>query len=140
MCTVRPSTVARTPFPGTAVNPLASGASTDRSAAASTVARARWCSERPWTAAASASSRSSVNRSASAASATPASVRRVFPSVSVPVLSNATTSMLAAASTCSPPLNRTPCRPPEAMADSTAAGVEMMTAHGDAATISVIAR
>ena len=62
------------------------------------------------------------------------------PVVSVPVLSNATTLTRAAASRCRPPLNSTPPRAALASAESSAAGIEITSAQGEATTISVIAR
>ena len=63
-----------------------------------------------------------------------------LPTVSVPVLSKATTSKRAASSKCAPPLNKTPRRAPLAIAERIAAGVLMISAQGEATTMTVIAR
>jgi hypothetical protein len=51
------------------------------------------------------------------------SVTRGLPSVSVPVLSNATTLIVAVRSRCTPPLNSTPRRAAPPIADKIEAGV-----------------
>ena len=48
--------------------------------------------------------------------------------------------MVAAASSCLPPLNKTPLRAECASADNNDAGIEMTNAHGDMTTSNVIAR
>ena len=68
------------------------------------------------------------------------SVSEGLPTVSVPVLSMATMSMCAARSRWEPPLMRMPRRAAPPMADSTVAGVEMISAQGEATTMMVIAR
>src|SRR5690242_9087685 len=52
------------------------------------------------------------------------------PSVSVPVLSNATSVSLPSVSTTAPPLNSSPCRAPVASAAAIAAGVDITRAQG----------
>ena len=62
------------------------------------------------------------------------------PRVSVPVLSNARLRTAASRSRCAPPLMRTPRRAPAASADTTATGVAITSAHGQAITSSTSAR
>ena len=64
---------------------------------------------------------------------------RNSPVVSVPVLSSATMLMPASFSTAAPPRKRMPCRAPQAIAASTAEGMDSTSAHGDATTSSVMA-
>ena len=54
------------------------------------------------------------------------------PSVSVPVLSNATPRIAAACSRCAPPLTSTPAADERPSADTIATGVEITSAHGQA--------
>ena len=63
-----------------------------------------------------------------------------LPFVSVPVLSKATTFTVAVRSRWTPPLNKTPRRAAPPIAERMDAGVLMISAHGDATTITVIAR
>ena len=62
------------------------------------------------------------------------------PTVSVPVLSMAKQRMAPSDSRCAPPLIRMPWRAARATPASTAAGVLMASAQGDAPTRSVMAR
>ena len=79
-----------------------------------------------------------TSSSVPANASTPTSCRS--PAVNVPVLSSATTSTFANASSAAPPRNNTPRRAPNAMADRIADGMLNTSAHGDATTSNVIAR
>ncbi len=86
----------------------------------------------------SASSPAAVARTSSslAPSMARVAIRRGFPWVSVPVLSNAIARTLPSASRCAPPLIKTPPFAARATAAKTAEGVEIASAHGEAATMS----
>ena len=83
---------------------------------------------------------SAATRASSSASLWPFSGTTVstasLPSVTVPVLSKATTFSRAGLSRCSPPLTRTPARAAAAMAATTVTGVEITRAQGQAMTSS----
>ncbi len=143
--------------------PVTSGRSMPRFSASATTARARGCSLRASTAAASRSRSPADNRPDSTVTSSlpiahwrPSSITSSLvtrhssfvtstvvtsglPTVSVPVLSKATTLTVAAFSTWTPPLNSTPRRAPLPMADRTVAGVLMTMAQGEAATMTVMA-
>ncbi|SCL43182.1 hypothetical protein GA0070615_6314 [Micromonospora aurantiaca] len=68
------------------------------------------------------------------------STTRGWPSVRVPVLSNATRSGSARCSITTADLTRTPWRPARAIADSSGGIVARTTAHGDATIMNVIDR
>ena len=99
--TVRPSTFARTPFPGIASNSSGSPTVTSRALAPATMASASGCSER--LSAAAARARSSCRSKPSTCST---SVSCGSPRVMVPVLSSTTAVSAWAFSRCSPPLKR----------------------------------
>ena len=107
--------------------PSLSTPSTDPLRAARTIAAATGCSERASRAAAAAS-----NESASAPSTTSTATTSRCPSVTVPVLSKATTSTRRAASRASGPLMITPMRAPRPLPAMNAAGVARPRAHGQA--------
>ena len=132
-----PPTRAVTPRPGSALNPVAACRGSPASRAAATTARASGCSDGFSAAAASA-------RICCSPRPLPGSTRMAAslgaPSVSVPVLSNATTPVPAAFSMATADLTSTPCRPALAIAESSGGMVASTTAHGEATIMNVIAR
>ena len=122
-----PSTVARTPMPVTESKSVIVGSAMPPSTADSTMARAIGCSERDSTAATFAST-----WLRSKPSAISRSVRTGRPSVSVPVLSTATT--LASLSSCraSPLRNSTPISAPRPVPTMMEVGVAKPMAQGQA--------
>ena len=128
-----PLTIPFIPNPGTTSAEVASTFS--NSSAATTTARAKGCVLSSSIAAANPSTDSRVRPSTSMMSRT---VGR--PWVSVPVLSNAMVRTAPSSSNALPPLTKTPPRAVLAMPASTAAGVDIASAHGDAPTSTVIAR
>ena len=125
MVTIRLSTLALRPFPGSASEWLAGEKAMPRSLAWATMATASGCDE---TASAAAARRSTSVASLSANGTI--SVTFGLPSVSVPVLSKAMACTLPIASSTPPPLTRRPRRAPAASAEAIAAGVEMTRAQG----------
>ena len=105
-----------------------------RSEAALRMAAAIGCSD---CASIPAASASSVPSSPSIARM---AVTAALPVVSVPVLSKANARTSASVSSAAPPLNRTPPRAAADRPDRMAAGTEMTTAQGLAATSTVAAR
>ena len=130
-----PASTARTPWPVTLWRSWAGAPPVARSARSRTTARANGCSLSRSTATTASTSSASV-----APSAGTTSVTRGAPSVSVPVLSKAMDVRPPRASSGPPPLTSTPLRPARATPESTADGVAMASAHGDAATRTAIAR
>ncbi len=107
------------------------------SRAAATTARPSGCSE-GFSAAAARASTSLVE--GPAPGRTRISARRGVPSVSVPVLSNATRVVDPSCSITTADLTSTPCRPALAIEASNGGMVASTTAQGDATIMSVIAR
>ncbi len=102
---------------------------------AARIARARGCSLRASSAAASSSTRSRGVPSVVATSTTAGWLR-----VRVPVLSSATPRTRPRASRAAPPLTSTPCLLAAPIAATTVTGMEIASAHGEAATSTTRAR
>ena len=129
-----PSTTPRMPLPVRLSMLLASGIFTPRRSAATFTARERgWVENRASAAAAANSSSSPPTRTSTRSS-------RRFPSVSVPVLSIATTRTFASRSIADPPRKSTPRRAAEATAERIAEGTDNTSAQGDITTRRVMAR
>ncbi|MDT4855291.1 hypothetical protein FQZ97_896360 [compost metagenome] len=126
-----PCTVPWLPRPDTACTSLAASGSTtsERAVAASTTARASGCALCACRAAAACSTASSSTPAAASITSS-----RGWPSVSVPVLSNATVSTLCAISSACASLIRTPCCAATPVPAMMAAGVARPSAHGQAIT------
>ncbi len=127
--------VALAPCPGTALNEVTAGALRPRPWPAG---RSRGRSDARC--AGSPPPPVAARRSAGTPSSGTTSVTTGVPCVSVPVLSNARLRTAASRSRCAPPLMSTPRRAPAASADTTATGVAMTSAHGQAITSSTSAR
>ena len=124
------------PLPGTGVTvPGTPSGPTPSSRAVSRIGRASGCSE-PASAAAAQRSTSALSMDGSS---TTTSVSCGRPSVSVPVLSTATTEILAEVSRNSPPLIRMPLRAARPMPATIATGMEITSAPGQAITSRVSA-
>ncbi len=125
--TSTPSTVPRTPSPGTAANPLTAPRSIPSSSAPRATALPTGCSE----AASTLPTRYRVRRRSSAVSRE----RRVIaPRVRVPVLSNTTVSTRRERSKTSAPLKSTPSSAPRPLPTMMAVGVARPRAQGQAMT------
>ncbi len=125
--TGRPSTSARTPMPVRLSKPAACGRSRPSSSAAATMARPKGCSDFASTAAICARTCRRSNPSA-----TVRSVSRGAPSVSVPVLSKATTRTSDSACKASPLRNSTPISAPRPVPTMIEVGVASPIAQGQA--------
>ena len=131
--TARPPTTPRTPEPSNCSTSSASASASPRARAAPTIASASGCETPDSKAAASASTWSSVCPGAQAIAVTLGT-----PSVRVPVLSIAIVRTRASVSRCPPPLMSTPSCADRLSAHSTAAGVPIASAHGEAAVMNAI--
>ena len=129
MCQVWPCTTPSVPRPGTARTPSAASGAMPRCAAAATTARARGCSLPLCTPATAASTAAS-----SAPAASSSATSRGWPTVSVPVLSNATVSTRCATSSACTSLIRMPCCAATPVPAMMAAGVASPRAQGQAIT------
>ncbi|SKY38851.1 Uncharacterised protein [Mycobacteroides abscessus subsp. abscessus] len=127
----RPSTRPVNPAPVTASTSVA-GVTVSTAAR---MARARGCSLRDSSAAATASTRSPCTPPVAAISTTAG----LF-AVSVPVLSSATSRTRPIASSAAPPLTSTPSLLAAPIAATTVTGTEIASAHGEAATSTTSAR
>ena len=112
------------PLPPMAARPVADGATTLAVAARARIALASGWLEPVSSAAAAASTSVSLRPAAMM------SVTLGLPSVSVPVLSNATVVMVPMVSSTVPPFSSSPRRAPEASPAAMAAGTEITSAHG----------
>ncbi len=121
---------ASTPCPGTVTNEPTGGNARPRSLARRTIASPIGCSEPCSTAAARASTSSSVTSRPT----TTTSVTLGRPTVSVPVLSNTTVSTLRRRSSAAALRISTPCSAPRPLATMMAVGVASPMAHGQAIT------
>ncbi|MCY1231008.1 hypothetical protein D9M72_434440 [compost metagenome] len=130
-CSAWPSTTPAMPRPGSAWTFPALGTARPPACAAASTARASGCS---LPACSAASLVSSALPPASAGSAACSATTSGLPTVSVPVLSNATTLTRCATSSASASLIRMPARAPAPVPAMIAVGVANPSAHGQAIT------